>query len=672
MKAKITIGALGVVGGMTYYLQKEAKVKQRHRLPSLDDLRRAGVKPLQQQQQQQQQQQETETAAAFQHDFTANLTTVFGLRGYFVSTLRATRSRHLRRMILCSIALTVATRRYFRSTSIRTLLLRCFCVFWGLFYHFKVVEHPTISFLHTHWNSAVSNRMRLSPFRPTLWAFNCHAQTVICNGLNGLMAHFGRDVPVTRETIKAYDGNDIHLDWTVKENEESAVAPDGGSSGGGGGGSSSSGSSSPSSQLPEASPIVLVCHGIFGDADESYVRNIGALCRSRGWRAVVNWRWRLDFGESRDINAAIEHIQRRFPAAPIVAVGYSAGGHLLASYLQDVGADTPLVAAVIASASFDLVDTMDGVSARGSECSYLRAALNVATRNCVHRHIAHDRFFDFEALDAEAQAAEATAASVVRTPQGAGGSTSMPSPSRAAVAERKRATEELLRAMATMDGPTMYDAFLVLQNEYSGQHTPSPVRFPQHARYGRKTDGHYNRTAGYNMHKIGITTMVVHADDDPVTADTMRRRVYGACARNKHIIRVSTRRGGHVGWHEDTLCTGPSWADMAVVEFFSGVFALHSQTSFMLDVTQEAARSAAASRLAAAKQHQKAPSPRALRPCSGSEDNGGDGDHSDTEDGAAAGDGDVAPPDGAAVPAVGFVMHPSRIARICSKSDLVR
>ena len=46
MKAKITIGALGVVGGMTYYLQKEAKVKQRHRLPSLDDLRRAGVKPL--------------------------------------------------------------------------------------------------------------------------------------------------------------------------------------------------------------------------------------------------------------------------------------------------------------------------------------------------------------------------------------------------------------------------------------------------------------------------------------------------------------------------------------------------------------------------------------------------------------------------------------------------
>ena len=97
-------------------------------------------------------------------------------------------------------------------------------MFWGLYYHFKVVEHPTISFKFTHWNSAVSNRLRLSPFRPTFWAFNCHAQTAICNGINGLMAHFGRDVPVERETLEAYDGNDIHLDWTASE-EEAAGMP---------------------------------------------------------------------------------------------------------------------------------------------------------------------------------------------------------------------------------------------------------------------------------------------------------------------------------------------------------------------------------------------------------------------------------------------------------------
>ena len=664
LKTKGQLGVAGALGGLALYLHQEKQVTVRKRSRSLEDLRRAGASSPKRPQQQTQQPQD-QPPQTKKHDFT-DLTTVFGLHGYLISVLRATRSRHLRRMIACSVTVTVATRRYFPATSWGTALYRCFLVFWGLYYHFKVVEHPTVSFLHTHWNMAVTNRMRVPPFSPTVWAFNCHAQTAVCNGLNGLMAFFGRDVPVERETLVAYDGNDIHLDWTVNdqlEPEERALQG--------------------CSQLSQASPIVLICHGIFGDADENYgtlsaaarvavftaprvacydllrltrapppprppprppspfaapspspaVRNIGAMCRARGWRAVVNWRWRLDFGESRDIAAAIEHIQRRFPIAPIVAVGYSAGGHLLASYLQAVGSETPLVAAVIASASFDLVDTMDGVRARGSECSYLRAALNEATRNCVHRHIAHDRFFDFDACDAAARAAVSGGAV---TADGRERETE-------AVARRKRKTEALLKEVPALDGPTMYDAFLELQNEYSGQHMAHPQRMAQHARYGRKTDGHYNGTAGYNMHKIGITTMVLHADDDPVTAPGMRQRVYEACAKNKHIIRISTRRGGHVGWHEGILCSGPSWADNAVVEFFSGVFALHAQTSFILDVQQAAASSDA--------QLDAVPSPRELVPGSCSED-------SESSD--------------ASVPTAGLAkgMHPSRIARICSGTDL--
>ena len=122
-----------------------------------------------------------------------------------------------------------------------------------------------------------------------------------------------------------------------------------------------------------ASPIVLILHGIFGDAEENYVRNVGAVCRARGWRAVVHWRWRLDFGESRDIEVALAHIQQRYPEAPIVAVGYSAGGHVLSAYLQAVGTNTPLVAAVIAAASFDLVATMDGCLARRDKFEGVRS-----------------------------------------------------------------------------------------------------------------------------------------------------------------------------------------------------------------------------------------------------------------------------------------------------------
>ena len=38
----------------------------------------------------------------------------------------------------------------------------------------------------TVWNMAIMERFHVRPFHPVWWAFNTHAQTVLCNGLNCL------------------------------------------------------------------------------------------------------------------------------------------------------------------------------------------------------------------------------------------------------------------------------------------------------------------------------------------------------------------------------------------------------------------------------------------------------------------------------------------------------
>lgn len=71
-----------------------------------------------------------------------------------------------------------------------------------------------------------------------------------------------------------------------------------------------------------------------GSAEENYCRNLVEGCVNKGWRPLVNFRWRIDYYEHRDIDAIVTHVGRKYPRAPIVAVGYSAGAHVLMTYLQ--------------------------------------------------------------------------------------------------------------------------------------------------------------------------------------------------------------------------------------------------------------------------------------------------------------------------------------------------
>jgi len=236
-------------------------------------------------------------------------------------------------------------------------------VIMTIYYFTNVIEKPRYYFnRRSEFLTTIMERLGTPEFRPVFYAFNTHLQTVLCNSLNKLDEMFASYAKVRRETIEAWDGNLVCLDWAASPEAEA---------------------------LPVEAPVVLLFHGILGSSEDNYARNVMDLCLSRGWRPVVHDRWRIDYGEWRDVHTTVKHIHKRYPRAPIVAVAFSAGAHVLLSYLEMVGRDTPLVGAAAVSPALDLVKMISHMEASANP-SY-RYAMEYCIRGCVERHVANDR-----------------------------------------------------------------------------------------------------------------------------------------------------------------------------------------------------------------------------------------------------------------------------------------
>eukprot|EP00466_Bigelowiella_natans_P014409 jgi/Bigna1/85281/estExt_fgenesh1_pg.C_30137 len=221
--------------------------------------------------------------------------------------------------------------------------------------------------------------------------------------------------------------------------------------------------------------------------------------------------------------------------APIIAIAYSAGGHLLLKYLQATGKKTPLVAAISCSGCFDLPYTIENI-VENENVSY-RLYLNQQAKVCAQRHIAHDEAIDRNALF-----------TVVRE---------------------------------NPDCQRLYDKFLYSLPTYSYKDEELHQNFPSYE-YRKQTHKQYENQAAKHMEKVQITTLILHAEDDPIVSDGHVN--WDEVDANKSIITMKTRRGGHVAWYEGVLPFGETWCDRVCCRFISGVLEAHSQTTFMVDV----------------------------------------------------------------------------------------
>lgn len=166
-----------------------------------------------------------------------------------------------------------------------------------------------------------------SSFRPPWWARSPHFQTIIpvLTKVAGL--------PLQRERLELEDGDFIDLDWLK--------AP-----------------------IP-GKPLLVILHGLEGSADSHYIRRLLRECQKRGLAAVVHHhrgcsgednRLARSYhsGDTADISHSLQTLKQRYPHSPLLAVGYSLGGNVLAKYQGEFAEKSLLSRAAVVSAPLAL------------------------------------------------------------------------------------------------------------------------------------------------------------------------------------------------------------------------------------------------------------------------------------------------------------------------------
>lgn len=178
-------------------------------------------------------------------------------------------------------------------------------------------------------------------FKPAWWMSNKHAQTILPRFFRPNLA-----LNVEYETLTTPDHDFLELAWTTPTIKS------------------------------DTRPLAVVFHGLEGNIDSFYAKGMMKALHSSGFDVVL-----MHFrncsklanllprayhsGETTDARYLFETLKARFPNKPLVAVGFSLGGNVLAKYLGEFKQHSLLNAAAVISAPLDLA----------SSCQVIRKSL---------------------------------------------------------------------------------------------------------------------------------------------------------------------------------------------------------------------------------------------------------------------------------------------------------
>jgi predicted alpha/beta-fold hydrolase len=454
-------------------------------------------------------------------------------RSFWGALMIALKSRTLWGMLLSSLGVAMSLRKAL-GWSIGKTFGFAFSLMYSLIYTWKVVEAPTVSFKRTYWNSTIVEKSRIAStmFYPVFWAFNAHAQTVSCFVLSHLEWFFWAEpINFEREYIPAFDSpNELFLDWASPSSEAKHKIQH------------------HKQDAKLDSPVILCIHGLGDDRDVPYLKRFSRSALERGYRVAIFSYWRYDFEESRDVQTVLDRIQDTYPNSPIIACAWSAGAYTLIRYLEKAGHNTPLLAAVCQSGCLDFAQAVHDVFAPGIPSTYA-PYLSFQGRICVYRHLQNDKRLTTQQQD------------------------------------------EIKRALAEESNPlSLYDRFLRIIQPL-GSHPDKPNERHILGHQGDVTAesidkaSHYVHRASKYLHKIEVSTLLLHAEDDPVV--TSEHIDWSNVEANRHITVVHTRRGGHCSYYEGLAPFGTTWGDRVSLNWISAVLETHSQTTFFLELIRQ-------------------------------------------------------------------------------------
>ena len=183
-------------------------------------------------------------------------------------------------------------------------------------------------------------------YRAPAWLPGGHLQTLYAP----LLAR-APQVGYRRERWDTPDGDFIDLDWLETRDSGTGIQ-----------------------DSANASPLVVLFHGLEGGARSHYAAALMAAVRSAGWRGVVVYfrgcsgeinrlRRAYHSGDSAEIDWILRRFKQQRPTANLFAVGISLGGNALLKWLgeQRAQASSVISAAAAVSAPVDLMTAGDAL-----------------------------------------------------------------------------------------------------------------------------------------------------------------------------------------------------------------------------------------------------------------------------------------------------------------------
>ena len=176
-----------------------------------------------------------------------------------------------------------------------------------------------------------------SPFKPAWWLSNTHLQTLFPTLTRRLKT------PIDgQERFELPDGDFVDLAWAING-------------------------------LDSNTPLVVLLHGLGGDANSTYVAGLLTAVNRCGWRGVLmHFRGashepnRLPrayhSGDTGDIDCVIRAIAKREPQTKKAIIGVSLGGNVLLKWLGEQGSQSLVHAAVAISVPFKLGMVADRIN----------------------------------------------------------------------------------------------------------------------------------------------------------------------------------------------------------------------------------------------------------------------------------------------------------------------
>lgn len=182
-----------------------------------------------------------------------------------------------------------------------------------------------------------------SSFKPAWWMTNKHVQTIIPR-----IYRRNHTLHTEDETLSTPDGDFLDISWTRKPAKD------------------------------EQTPIVIVFHGLEGNIESFYASGMLDAIKKRGWIGVLmhfrgcsgrpnNQARAYHSGETSDPQFFIDYLNKQFTNAPLMAVGFSLGGNVLAKYLGEKGEQCKLLCGAVISAPLRLAGCAKRISQRFSK-----------------------------------------------------------------------------------------------------------------------------------------------------------------------------------------------------------------------------------------------------------------------------------------------------------------